>query len=229
LLLTPAVLWGFARGRALLVLGASALVWLLAQFGLRHLLISQVPFYWNLQPGSFDPFAWQFLFVLGAFFGYRQLREEPLAPQGRRFLFLALAVALPLLVLRHATRLDIPGFPYVQLELLTHRPRLGWLRLVNFLVIAYLLMRLVAWRPRFFQARWFVWLGQHSLQVFAAHVLLVYLVTPLQWWLRDLGVWAAIPALLFIVLSLSLPAKWNEWRMARRRAQRAQEPDSVAT
>lgn len=220
LLLTPLLLWGFARRRSALVLGLSFGVWLLAQFDLRHALISALPYYWNLQPGSFDPFGWQFLYVLGVFFGYRRLMGEPLAPTARWATLIALAVLLPLLVLRHLMRFDLPGFPYVQLELLTDRSSLGWLRLLNFLLLAYALMRLVSWRPQLFQLRWFVFLGQHSLQVFAAHVLLVYLVTPLQWRVLELGVWGALLALAFVVISLSVPAKAHALYLAKKRRRR---------
>lgn len=221
LLFTPLILRGFAQGRARLVLGLSAGIWLLSQLGLRQLLLKQLPYYWNLQPGSFDPLAWQLLFVVGSYLGYRTLRGQRAFPTGRRWLVAALALALPLLVLRHLTRFDLPGFPYVQLELLTGRSTLAWLRLLDFFLIAYLLARLVEARPRWFQARWFVFLGQHSLQVFAAHVLLVYLVTPLQWRVLALGVWGLLLAALFIVLSLSIPAMVHARYLAAKRRRRA--------
>lgn len=221
LLFTPLVLRGFAQGRARLVLGVSAGVWLLSQLGLRQLLLRQLPYYWNLQPGSFDPLAWQLLFVVGSYLGYRTLRGQRTFPTGRRWLLATLVVALPLLVLRHLTRFDVPGFPYVQLELLTNRSTLAWLRLLDFFVVAYLIARLVQARPQWFQARWFVFLGQHSLQVFAANVLLVYLVTPLQWWMLGLGGWGVLLAALFIFLSLSLPAMVHARYLAAKRRRAA--------
>ncbi len=217
LLVTPLLLIGFAKGRAPLVLGSSVLLWLLAQFDVRQVLLRQVPYYWNLQPGSFDPFAWQLLFVVGSYLGYRTLRGREVIPQGWRPLLLALALALPLLVLRHATRFELPGFPYVQLEGFTDRASLGWLRVLDFFLVAFLLARLVQWWPQLFQARWFVFLGQHSLQVFAAHVLFVYLVTPLQWRVLELGLWGALLAALFVFLSLSLPAVIHARYLERKR------------
>ena len=218
LLATPWVLGALARGRARLVLALSAGLWLLAQLGLQGFILRQLPYYWKLQPGSFDPFAWQLLFVVGVWFGYGALQSRPVVPQGRAALLLALAVALPLLALRHGLRLEPPGFPYLQLEAMTNRAHLGWLRLLDFAAVALVLARLVAWRPALFQARWFVFLGRHSLQVFAAHVFALYLVTPLQWRVLEWGVWGGLLALLFVVLSLTLPALLHERVLRERRA-----------
>ena len=87
LLLTPIVLMIAARVGWKYVLGGSSILWLLAQFGLRQTAynvgrrIAASPSHSEM--GSFDLWAWQFLWMLGLWFGVGwakgNLRIEPWA------------------------------------------------------------------------------------------------------------------------------------------------------
>jgi len=58
----------------------------------------------------------------------------------------------------------------------TEKSHLGWLRLINVLLIAYLISRLLQTFPHVFRWRWLAFLGEHSLPVFTYHVLMLYLL-----------------------------------------------------
>jgi hypothetical protein len=136
---------------------------------------------WIATPGlggttiEFDPLAWQFLYLLGAWMGRRSLHQVPLprAPW-------MLAGAAAILVLGLAARLVEHGFlhgPALAGWALQHKDVLAPTRLIHALSLAYLVAVLV---PR--QAVWMetaagrglAAIGQHSLRVFCTGLFLAW-------------------------------------------------------
>jgi hypothetical protein len=127
---------------------------------------------------GFDPLAWQFLYLLGAWMGRRALYRQPLprAPW-------MLAGAGAILLLGLAARLVEHGFvegPVVAGWALQHKEVLAPTRLIHALSLAYLVAVLV---PR--QAGWMetmpgralASIGRHSLRVFCTGLLLAWCVS----------------------------------------------------
>ena len=100
------------------------------------------------------------------------------------------------------------------------------MRLLNFLAMVYVVAGLIAWHKRFgvfkllaLPGRWLAFLGQHSLQVFAFHLVVLYCYIPFRWgdWaLSDNQKWVA---LVFFLASLSLPALWHKAYLQRKKQQ----------
>lgn len=172
----PLVLAGFWRWPAA-VLAASGLLWLSTQVfdGVA------LPAY----PGPdhtwfFNPFAWQALFFLGAWLGWRGRRGLPSWLHGRWVLGLAVAFALSAFVIRttwtlHYFTESVPALFASELWLLVSKTDLGLLRFINVLALALLVARLVKPQASYLTGsvgRPFVRCGRHSLHVFCLGILL---------------------------------------------------------
>ena len=89
---------------------------------------------------------------------------------------------------------------------LTVRETFGPLRAINLLTLAYLITCVGARFPKLLEWPWFSYLGQHSLQVFTFHIVLLYLILPLYDLLVPLGWIIIIWVTIAIVFTLTFPA-----------------------
>jgi hypothetical protein len=151
-----AILWGLvlvlapacARGWRNAVLGVSLLGWLAAFV---------VPLPGPFGRWGFNPLSWQLLFCVGFAFGHSKARGAELVPRRRTLLLLIAPMAVAFFLLRHSA-VDTQGW------LFYGRPRVGPLRLLDFLGVAYFCYHLVRVPDRL--AKLFASLGRHSLWVF---------------------------------------------------------------
>jgi hypothetical protein len=158
------------------VLLSALVVWMCAQFGFRqseHAFMSKiVPTRIPLnEMGSFDLWAWQFLWIAGIWLGVRWGQDDlPIEKWARRAAIPALLIACPLFALRRALDHGVELGPY---EFLFDKWHLGPIRLLNFVAVAALLivaqsvLKPLAIRP-------LVLMGQSSLQVFCVHLLFCF-------------------------------------------------------
>lgn len=176
LLLTPVVLTISRRFGWNSILAGSATIWFLAHLGIRqaelafvnHIL--RVPIPLN-EMGSFDVWAWQFLWILGVWFGVRWAQGNlPVQKWAGRVLVPAILIFAVLLPFRYAVG---RGIELGAFEPLFDKWHFGVVRLINFAAVAVLLIRFqsilkpLAIRP-------LVLLGQASLQVFCVHLLFTF-------------------------------------------------------
>jgi len=211
LLITPLLLGQFMRGRAKTVIAISAGIWLIGQLGVRSVLKDALAGMMPVELGFFDIFGWQLLFVGGLFFGFNRYRQNDRGLLNNRALLASCAaLALILFLLRH----EVIGGGLS--EVLVSRERLGILRVLNFAAIAYLLACARVHLSKILTWRWFTSLGQHSLQVYAFHVVLIFLIAPLVPELRSLSQPMAAAVTIVSVSSLSIPAWFH--RLYRERA-----------
>ncbi|MGG5885788.1 OpgC family protein [Falsiroseomonas sp. HC035] len=200
-------------------------LWLLDRFGDRALL-APIGLYAATQifglapPGlggthiTFDPFAWQLLFLLGAWVGRRALLGGPPLPRHPALFGLAAAVLAVGLWVKAGHHGWIAA-PTALMETLADKGTLGPLRLAHALVLAWLVAVLV---PR--DAPWMhglvprvlATIGQHSLHVFCLGLFLSWGVSlafemfPARaWWLELVLIPAGI-------LALAAFAFWLDWR-----------------
>jgi hypothetical protein len=169
LLITRRIEWKY-------VLGTGFVIWGMAQFGFRaeeHALVSKIiPTHIPLnEMGSFDLWAWQFLWIVGIYLGVRWGRGDlNIDAWAKRLMIPSIIVASALFELRRALNNGQDLGPF---EALFDKWHLGPVRLMNFAAVAVLLILLqpilkpLAFRP-------LVWLGQASLQVFCVHLLFVF-------------------------------------------------------
>jgi hypothetical protein len=231
LFFSPMVLWVAARYGWRKILLASALVWLLAQFGLRdvahnwivHLTHLQIPLQ---ETGAFNLFAWQGVWVAGLWIGASSaLGATPLSKIPRWAVAVSAAACLFFICVRHGWL----GAHLTQqaLGIQLDKWQLGPLRVINlvtFTVVVYwlrpILVRLIAIEP-------FLTLGKASLKVFCAHLFFVFVGLALLY--QDVGEdtdgqieqlhgFTAI-ALLVVTFTALIVVAANEVR--KRRAERA--------
>ena len=158
------------------ILQAAFVVWLFAQFGFRsaehNFMMRFIPTRIPLnEMGSFDLWAWQFLWIMGIWFGVRwgkgNLQVEAWA---KRAVIPAAMIICAGYVLRHEIS---HGLQLGLAEFLFDKWHLGALRLVNFaagatlLICAQSILKPLAIRP-------LVMMGQSSLQVFCMHLLFCF-------------------------------------------------------
>ncbi|MEO3471903.1 OpgC domain-containing protein [Roseomonas sp. CAU 1739] len=185
MLALPGFLWLVGRiGVAALM--APALLWGGVQFGLWH---------WpGWLPTGLEPLAWQFVFMLGAWFGRRALLTGAAV---RRHIW-AVAAAAALLgagvALSIAIRID-PALDFPLIWILAGKTHLGPVALLHALALAYLFAVLVpkdaSWMHQPL-AQAMAAAGRHSLEVFRTGLFLAWGVTvafrvaPASWWLDPL-------------------------------------------
>jgi hypothetical protein len=158
------------------ILIAAGVVWLFAQFGLRyaeHSFMSRyIPTNIPLnEMGSFDLWAWQFLWITGVWMGVRWGQNDlPIEKWASWAVVPAVLVVSAAFELRHAIS---QGLTLGKFEFLFDKWHLGPLRLLNFVAVAGLLifsqtfLKPLAIRP-------LVMMGQSSLQVFCVHLLFCF-------------------------------------------------------
>jgi hypothetical protein len=153
-------------------LGGGFALWVMAQFGLRQMSWQWMNGHFGLQiplneMGSFDLWAWQFLWLVGIWMGVRWAKDElPLTQLARKLTIPALLVVLPLLAMRYAI---VRGFELGSYEGYFDKWHLGLVRLLDFSAVGVLLIRAHSYlKP--LSIRPLVLLGQSSLQVFCTHL-----------------------------------------------------------
>ena len=173
LLIFPLVLVAIRRSRWLAL--APALVFYLAV----QVLAIDVPAY---PPGSvwtFNPLAWQLLFVLGAVLGQTDAHQRGPAAFLRIVYVPALVIAVMALVIRLSWMLHglHENFPALFLRALwpVNKSNLAPIRLISFFAMFVLVARWVPPQAAFLRSRWsrpVVLCGSHSLEIFCLSILL---------------------------------------------------------
>jgi hypothetical protein len=154
------------------ILGGSFTLWLLAQLGLRQASWKWMNHHLGLgiplnEMGSFDLWAWQFLWFLGVWTGVRWAKDQlPITGVARRFTLPAIVAVLALFTLRHAVGRGLELGSY---EICFDKWHLGVVRLIDFSAAGILLVRAHSYlKP--LSIRPLVQMGQSSLQVFCTHL-----------------------------------------------------------
>jgi hypothetical protein len=228
MLFAPLALRAMLHFKALGIAGVllvSTALWAYSHQGAWHLVLQQLPSQVLIRMGAFDYLAWQLIFVLGMVAGFvRSSQRGEVRPFNKPLLVTALALIALLFSLRHGYLKPssflggqwLVEYPHIA------RDNMGWLRLLNFLAFVYVIAGFIQLHEQYglfkpFQAvgRWLAFLGQHSLQVFAFHLVVLYCYIPFRW-----GTWALTDNqkwvwLLIFLASLTLPA----WLHARYQAQ----------
>jgi len=167
-LLLPAVIGSLEAGRRWQVLALSGAVWLATQWappmaGAPLLLINT---------GTFNLFAWQFLFVAGIAIGHgRASGKAQVAHPNPWVVAGASAVVIYGLGIRHANWPSL--WPASTYGVFLNKPALGLLRMADFASVAYLVAILGSRVPRALTSRPLALLGRHSLAVVATQSVVV--------------------------------------------------------
>lgn len=213
LLLAPAVLTALRRHGPRPVLLLSFGLWALIQLFWSEARVYQISDHFGWRLGIKNPFAWQLLFVLGLVAGTTPAWfTRPLA----RLRGLGTAVILVLAIALKVTLSLHSGVPGVSnLGAAIDGDTLGWLRLLNTLLLVYLFWRLLDRLPPI-PANVIGFLGRHSLPVFAWQITALYLFRPFFDEATD-PAWLLALGSLALSASQFLPA-WlhHRWQTRRR-------------
>lgn len=209
----PAALLALSSDRGFAMLSVSLGVWALAQIGLGRIVDSTAHF--GFFQGDFNPFAWQFVFFSGLYFGHMHLFRRHRVVAVRPAL---LALCLLVCIIGFTMRWNLLSWPapFGPDGWLASKQNYGPAYLVNFLAFSYLVYFLATLLPRAFNWPALAFLGRHSIQVFSFHLVAVYLVSPLVWRVAAYGSWAYNALGAALVASL-FAAAWchARWRIAK--------------
>jgi hypothetical protein len=203
----PFVLIAFKNNKAWMVILLSGLVWAVSNF------IPNPNFY--LDPinqnvskeiGTFNPISWQFIFILGIYFGFRRSQNRPIVftPHWN---ILALGICITLFVIRR-----IPAV--LETEYFGHafadgRNLIMPLRLLNFMAFVYL----IAWATKNIKLKrrnFLAFIGSYSIYVFSFHILLIYNVVKLTATLDRFPIYIHFVLAFLLIWSLTLPGYLKE-------------------
>ncbi len=175
---------------------------------------SFIELYSFIDLGYFNIFGWQILFVIGVCFGYRKSINRKI----RYFYSLpVVTVMLLLFILLFSLKHDFLQFNFINLNSAASGQTLSWLRLLNFMIIAYLVGRLIK-IDILRNIPVLSYLGQHSLQVFVFHVYILYLIRPIKWRIQELGdLPMIISSIIFLLLLYILAYYHKNYRFERLR------------
>jgi hypothetical protein len=206
ILFLPVILKKFFENKLLIVLALSGCVYLLGQLKLLKRFSQFAVEYIPLKLSFFDLFSWQLLFLLGIVAGFMEFRQShlwKLFKQSHYVLLISVFVIVFCLPFRYGL---LPSDSSFFLTLIS-KPTLGPLRLVNFLSIAFVINFLIThYSNHFFASKWLVYLGKHSLQVFAYHVLLLIVFLPFAGDVKNMGLLLESIFTVVLVASLFIPA-----------------------
>ncbi|HEV2275739.1 MAG TPA: OpgC domain-containing protein [Acidobacteriaceae bacterium] len=178
LALTPSILTVAVRKGWNVILLASGLIWLLAQFGLRtwihNLVVRLTGLHIPLQEtGAFNLFAWQALWVLAMWLGAESAEGKNPMQRVPGFVTAASApVCLFFLGVRHAWL--GPHLTPQALGLSLDKWQLGPLRMLNLFAFSFVVYWLRKYVTRAVMVEPFLTLGKASLEVFCAHLIFVF-------------------------------------------------------
>jgi hypothetical protein len=177
LLFTPLALTLARKVGWTVILSAGFTLWLAAQFGLRQAVYDFSSQVFGLRiplsaTGSFDLFAWQFMWLVGLYGGARWSNNDlPVEKWSRRLLMPAIVIVPVLFALRYSVG---RGIELGVFEVSFDKWHLGIIRMINFAAIAALLIQVQSVMKRL-TIRPLVMMGQASLQVFCAHLLFCFI------------------------------------------------------
>jgi hypothetical protein len=191
--------------------------WALAQFGFRSFehtfMMRYIPTRIPLnEMGSFDLWAWQFLWFVGIWLGVRWAQDDlPIEMWAKRAAIPAAVIAVTCFILRR--RISY-GLQLGGSEFMFDKWHLGAFRLMDFVAISALLIFAQAWlKP--LAIRPLVLMGQSSLHVFCVHLLFCFAGLTLLGNASMLTGWEQFALIGTTLAAMLLTAKMCEKREAR--------------
>lgn len=199
-LLSPGLLLALHNGWRWSVVLGSVSIWLVGQWGSPLLLLYRdLHLPWN--PGYFNLASWQVLWVGGLTLGYARHRGEGVGFAASRAFLIPVALLVLVLMLGRREWLDLGHW----LGGLLDKPGLGPVRLLNCLLLISLIgWALTRYRPEA-HLPFAELLGRYSIQVFAFHGVLLYLLQGISAQIKRQGEPLFAVYTLTLVLCLLIP------------------------
>ncbi|WP_407697004.1 OpgC family protein [Skermanella mucosa] len=233
LVASPLLLRWVARGYWREVLGGSVLLWMMVQLGI-HLPAIRIfqetvgafaPGF--VLRGHFNPLGWQIVFVTGLLLGAADARgkldwDRWFSPRRTDLLKVSIVLVLLFMAFRLGfTNGLVPDSMALRFDLYNNRGEFALVYLLNFAGLAYLVAWLLVagreaaspvartagiWLNRLFTWRFLTFIGKHSLQVYAFHVVVVYVILGFDGRIGPFAEGTKTAIALLAIASLMIPA-----------------------
>ncbi|WP_159065050.1 OpgC domain-containing protein [Thaumasiovibrio subtropicus] len=215
MLALPLAIALFRKGLSWLVLVLSFGLWVLASYLHQDMLKPLYAIFsedLSVSVGYFDPFAWQLLFIVGAAIGFRQ-RTQPIHWFKHTPVTVVVFIATLLFTAAHHGAFAQFGLHQGIMYALADKPELGWLRVLNLGLLAYVIGWLIHRFPSYTHTVPLSLLGKHSLQVFAWQSILIFLAAPALTSIRMQNSYAFV--ILALTATLFIPAMLSQRKASR--------------
>jgi len=185
-----------------IIWSSSLVLWMAAQFGLRGMINSRLPLWIN--HGFFDPLSWQFVYITGAAIAATWKRSTAkgkgaFSPDFFKKFDRALPFIFVWLVFMFLWR-----HQYIPLEtpreIWISKAQVGPLRFANFMGFVGLISWIVRRFPSALDFRITNLIGRHSLDVYTAHIVLVYIWFSIPGFTRYHSPWNVIAPITACIL-----------------------------
>lgn len=202
ILFTPFILIQLNKRNYMFIFIVSVSIWIIGQsFNFMTEVVKMLQL--NTTPGYFNIFSWQLIWTMGVYLGYAKSSNiEIRLPKTRIFFFIVLVSAIIFLLSRH----NILEFGRHFILSFTEKQTLEVFRLLNFLLMVYLVGIVISKIPIDKGIPWLQYIGRYSIDVFSFHVLLIYLLLPLWSYIDISNDIINITFEFLIIASLSIPA-----------------------
>lgn len=172
--LSPLVLYAFLRRRAVWVFVVSTGLWVLGQYkNPLEWLATQFP---GSEGGYFNWIAFQFLWIGGMYLGFLHYGGKTFSWIRNKLLIgIIFILAAVLFLSRHGWLIL-----WFDAQQAADRPDFGWLMLLNFSLMVAIVSYVLHYIPKNRGLPFFGFIGKYSLQVFAYHIFLFFLLMPLR-------------------------------------------------
>jgi hypothetical protein len=237
MLVSPPLVWLCVTGRWMWVVALSAVLWTAVQLGLYYPLAHGIRHVldWvhegRLLRTAFNVLAWQIVFmsglVLGALTATGQIDwKKVITPERTALVWAALALVLCFMAIRFGfTFKFMPEDMGQHFRSLDNRVEFSFVYLVNFMATGYLVAWMVMAGPTsdnrvvqalgngmgwIFSLSFLRLIGRHSLQVYAWHVIVIYLLKGFEYHYGPFTEWTKTAIAALAVASLAMPALYRE-------------------
>ncbi len=202
IMFAPFILIQLHKGNFRFIFFITISLWLVGQsFDFMKIIVKLLQL--NTYPGYFNIFSWQLIWTMGMYIGYIKSSNIEIKPLNTRIFFYIVLISAIIFFLYRHNILEY-GKPFILS--LSERSNLEVFRLLNFLLITYLLWVAIRNIPIDRGIPWLQFIGRYSLQVFSFHVLLIYLLLPLWLSIDKSNHILTITFVLLVVASLTIPA-----------------------
>ncbi len=237
MLVSPPLIWLCVTGRGMWVAAASAVLWIATQLGMHYPLAGGIRgildwiYEGEMFRTAFNVLGWQIVFmsglVLGALTATRQIDwKKVITPDKTALVWASLALVLVFMTIRFGFTFGyLPEDVGERFASLDNRVEFSFIYLVNFMATGYL----VAWMIMagstshnrvvralgngvcwVFSLSFLRLIGRHSLQVYAWHVIVIYLLKGFEYHYGPFTEWTKTAIALLAVGSLAIPALYRE-------------------
>ncbi|MGY2132212.1 OpgC family protein [Hymenobacter sp. HD11105] len=171
-LFVPIIIKYFIKGYAWYIFVLSTVVYIISFF-IELDYFKEIPGTTDMNFGFFNILSWQFVFFIGLFSGFSLYHgRSAWWVKNKPLLSLSITVCLVLFILK-ITRINVD-----ELGFLFSRSTLGLVRIINCMAVIFIISFISSVKKNWFSFKPACYLGQHSLEVFSFHVVLLIIFKP---------------------------------------------------